>query len=129
MRFLKFSGETTVSMLGRLVLIIWLFVVLIINSSCTGPFAENYLIEELNIPKARLVPLGSPEEYALALEKRIVDAAFPKDSPLAINMSTAILTLSENGQLQKIHDQWLSRRACSFESSEAESEQLDLQSF
>ncbi|XVE66491.1 hypothetical protein DITRI_Ditri08aG0083600 [Diplodiscus trichospermus] len=184
--------ENTVSSLGRLVLIIWLFVVLIINSSYTasltsiltvqqlsspikgidslissnaaigfqvGSFAENYLIEELNIPKSRLVELGSPEEYALALhsgrvaaiidERPYVDLflsehcefsirgqeftkrgwgfAFPRDSPLAIDMSTAILGLTENGELQKIHDRWLSRRACSSESSE--SEQLDLQSF
>ncbi|XVE49613.1 hypothetical protein DITRI_Ditri01bG0095800 [Diplodiscus trichospermus] len=186
--------ENTVSTLGLLVLIIWLFVVLIINSSYTasltsilmvqqlsstikgidtlissnepigfqvGSFTENYLIEEVNVPKSRLVPLGSPEEYALALESRRVAAvvdersyvdlflsdhcefsirgqeftksgwgfAFPRDSPLAIDMSTAILALSENGQLQKIHDQWLSRRACSSESSETKSEQLDLQSF
>ena len=32
-----------------------------------GSFAENYLIEELSIPKSRLVALGSPEEYTLAL--------------------------------------------------------------
>ncbi|XVE93053.1 hypothetical protein REPUB_Repub01dG0157000 [Reevesia pubescens] len=186
--------ENTVSTLGRLVLIIWLFVVMIINSSYTasltsiltvqqlsspikgidtlissnepigfqvGSFAENYLIEELKIPKSRLVPLGSPEEYALALERRRVAAviderpyvdlflsdhcefsirgqeftrrgwgfAFPRDSQLAVDMSTAILALSENGELQRIHDRWLSRRACSSESSEAESEQLDLQSF
>lgn len=88
-------------------LIIWLFVVLIINSSYTasltsiltvqqlsspitgidtlissnlrvgfqvGSFAENYLNEELNIAKHRLVPLGSPEEYVIALEKGIVAA-------------------------------------------------------
>ncbi|EOX98906.1 Glutamate receptor 2 isoform 1 [Theobroma cacao] len=186
--------ENTVSSLGRLILIIWLFVVLIINSSYiasltsiltvqqlsspikgidtlissnepigfqVGSFAENYLIEELNIPKSRLVSLGTPEEYAHALQSRRVAAiiderpyvdlflsdhckfsirgqeftksgwgfAFPKDSPLAIDMSTAILALSENGELQKIHDRWLSRKACSSDSSEAESEQLDLQSF
>lgn len=101
------AGENTVSSLGRLVLIIWLFVVLIINSSYTasltsiltvqqlsspitginslisgkepigfqvGSFAENYLTEELNIPRRRLVPLGSPEEYAVALEKGTVAA-------------------------------------------------------
>ncbi|XP_022725237.1 glutamate receptor 3.2-like isoform X2 [Durio zibethinus] len=186
--------ENTVSMLGRLVLIIWLFVVMIINSSYiasltsiltvqqlsspikgidtlissnepigfqVGSFAQDYLIEERHIPKSRLVPLGSPEEYALALERRTVAAviderpyvdlflshncefsiigqeftksgwgfAFPRGSPLAIDMSTAILALSENGELQKIHDQWLSKRPCSSESSEADSEQLDLQSF
>ncbi|TYG39424.1 hypothetical protein ES288_D12G015500v1 [Gossypium darwinii] len=186
--------ENTVSSLGRLVLIIWLFVVLIINSSYTasltsfltvqqlsspikgidtligsnerigfqvGSFTEGYLMEELNIPKSRLVPLGSPEEYALALERRNVAAviderpyvdlflsehcefsvrgqeftksgwgfAFPRDSPLAIDMSTAILSLSENGELQKIHDRWLSKSACSSENSEDDIEQLDLKSF
>lgn len=90
------------SSLGRLVLIIWLFVVLIINSSYTasltsiltvqklsshikgieslknsdepigyqvGSFAEHYLTEELRISKSRLIALGSPEEYAIALQK------------------------------------------------------------
>ncbi|MBA0742990.1 hypothetical protein Gogos_005714 [Gossypium gossypioides] len=126
-----------------------------------GSFAEGYLMEELNIPKSRLVPLGSPEEYALALERRNVAAviderpyvdlflsehcefsvrgqeftksgwgfAFPRDSPLAIDMSTAILSLSENGELQKIHDRWLSKSACSSENSEDDIEQLDLKSF
>lgn len=95
------------STLGRMVLIIWLFLVLIINSSYTasltsmltvqqlsspitgidtlisstepigfqvGSFVQNYLIEELNIPKSRLVPLGSPQEYANALKNRTVAA-------------------------------------------------------
>ncbi|RWR90558.1 Ionotropic glutamate receptor [Cinnamomum micranthum f. kanehirae] len=99
--------ENTVSTLGRLVLIIWLFVVLIIQSSYTasltsiltvqqlsshikgidslrtgndpigfqvGSFAENYMREELNIPKSRLVALGTPEEYASALENGTVAA-------------------------------------------------------
>uniref|UniRef100_A0A5B6ZAM6 Glutamate receptor n=1 Tax=Davidia involucrata TaxID=16924 RepID=A0A5B6ZAM6_DAVIN len=186
--------ENTVGALGRMVLIIWLFVVLIINSSYTasltsiltvqqlsspiqgieslitsnkpigfqtGSFAENYLSDELNIAKSRLVPLGSPEEYAGALERGTVAAvvderpyidlflssyckfsivgqqftkngwgfAFPRDSPLAVDMSTAILTLSENGELQKIHDKWLTRKACSSQSSQLISDQLQLQSF
>jgi ionotropic glutamate receptor len=107
LNFFKFSGENTVSTLGRIVLLIWLFVVLVINSSYiasltsiltvqqlsspitgmdtlvssnepigfqVGSFAENYLTEELEIPKSRLVPLGSPEEYAVALERGIVAA-------------------------------------------------------
>ncbi|CAB4291029.1 unnamed protein product [Prunus armeniaca] len=185
--------ENTVSTLGRMVLIIWLFIVLIINSSYTasltsmltvqqlespitgidtlvtstepigyqiGSFAQNYLVEELNIPRSRLVPLGSPEAYADALKKRTVAAvvdekayielflsencmfsirgqeftksgwgfAFPRDSPLTIDMSTAILTLSENGDLQKIHDKWLSRKTCA-QTSDLISDQLQLQSF
>uniref|UniRef100_A0A2N9HFE0 Glutamate receptor n=1 Tax=Fagus sylvatica TaxID=28930 RepID=A0A2N9HFE0_FAGSY len=189
--------ENTVSTLGRVVLIIWLFVVLIINSSYTasltsiltvqqlfspikgieslkssdepigyqvGSFAEHYL-EELGISKSRLVALGSPEEYARALQHgpkkggvtAIVDElpyieiflssqckfrvvgqeftksgwgfAFPRDSPLAVDMSTAILQLSENGDLQRIHDKWLMRSSCGLESAEIESDQLHLKSF
>lgn len=44
-------------------------------------------------------------------------------------MSTAILTLSENGDLQRIHDKWLTRKACSLQSSELESDRLHLRSF
>lgn len=33
-----------------------------------GSFTQNYLIEELNIAKSRLIALGSPEEYAHALD-------------------------------------------------------------
>lgn len=44
-------------------------------------------------------------------------------------MSTAILTLSENGELQRIHDKWLRKKACSSESSQSDSEQLQIQSF
>ncbi|KAL2459910.1 Glutamate receptor 3.2 [Abeliophyllum distichum] len=186
--------ENTVSSLGRMVLIIWLFVVLIINSSYTasltsiltvqqlsssikgieslitssdligfqvGSFAENYLREELNIAKSRLVPLGSPEEYADALERGSVTAvvderpyvdlflskycrfqivgqeftksgwgfAFPRDSPLAVDMSTAILMLSENGELQKIRDRWLNKIICGLQGPEQKSDQLRLNSF
>ncbi|KAJ0966785.1 hypothetical protein J5N97_023702 [Dioscorea zingiberensis] len=190
--------ENTVSTLGRAVLIIWLFVVLIIQSSYTasltsmftvqqlsspikgidtliasdepigfqvGSFAENYLIEELSIPKSRLRPLGTPAQYAAALklgpnnggvaavvdeqpyvelflstqcEYRIIGSeftksgwgfAFPRDSPLAIDMSTAILSLSENGDLQKIHDKWLTRGVCNSQTDEIDANRLNLSSF
>ncbi|XP_022741195.1 glutamate receptor 3.6-like [Durio zibethinus] len=190
--------ETTVSVLGRIILIIWLFVVLIINSSYTasltsiltvqqltspikgietllstndpigyqqGSFARNYLIDELKIDASRLVPLNSPEESAKALKDgpdkggvaAMVDDrayielflstrcefsivgqeftkngwgfAFPRDSPLAVDMSTALLKLSENGDLQRIHDKWLLRRACSYQGAKMEADRLQLKSF
>ncbi|KAF7851064.1 hypothetical protein BT93_L4684 [Corymbia citriodora subsp. variegata] len=191
--------ENTVSTLGRLVLIIWLFVVLIINSSYTasltsiltvqqltsgiegidslisssdrigiqeGSFARNYLIDELNIVESRLVTLKSQEDYAIALEKgskgggvsAIVDElpyidiflastncafrtvgqeftrsgwgfAFQRDSPLAVDLSTAILQLSENGELQRIHDKWLTQTQCSAQVDESEDNRLSLSSF
>ncbi|KAJ4965234.1 hypothetical protein NE237_017083 [Protea cynaroides] len=185
--------ENTASTLGRIVLIIWLFVVLIINASYTacltsiltvqrlsspikgieslitstlpigfqeGSFAENYLNEELNIPKSRLIALGSPEAYAMALEKGTVSAivdekpyidvflsrnckfsivgqeftksgwgfAFPRDSPLAVDLSTAILRLSEKGDIQRIHDKWLTGKTCSSQ-PDTQSDWLPLRSF
>ncbi|KAF9686594.1 hypothetical protein SADUNF_Sadunf02G0005500 [Salix dunnii] len=190
--------ENTMSTLARFVLLIWLFVVLIINSNYTasltsiltvhqlsspikgieslkesdepvgyqvGSFAEYYLSEEVGISKSRLVALGSPEEYATSLQlgpgkggvAAIVDErpyvelflagqctfrivgreftrsgwgfAFPRDSPLAVDMSTAILALSENGDLQRIHDKWLMQNTCSSDTSELEADKLHLRSF
>ncbi|PHU10769.1 Glutamate receptor 3.2 [Capsicum chinense] len=77
-----------------------------------GSFVENYLFEEVNIAKSRLVPLGSPEEYADALEQGRVAAVVPKSWPrvhqkwvgISIDMSRAILQLSE-----KIRNKWLQR--------------------
>ncbi|KAJ0039931.1 hypothetical protein Pint_28731 [Pistacia integerrima] len=190
--------ENTVSTLGRVVLLIWLFVVLIITSSYTasltsiltvqqlsspikgigslrsskdpigyqqGSFARNYLVDDLGIDESRLVPFNSPDEYAKALKDgpnkggvaAVVDDhayaelflstrcefsivgqqftkngwgfAFPRDSPLAIDMSTAILKLSENGDLQRIHDKWLLRSACSSQGAKLEVDRLQLKSF
>ncbi|KAG8076534.1 hypothetical protein GUJ93_ZPchr0006g44610 [Zizania palustris] len=191
--------ENTMSTLGRGVLIIWLFVVLIIQSSYTasltsiltvqqletsirgiddlkssdypigfqvGSFAEEYMVKELNISRSRLIALGSPEEYADALKRgpkkggvsAIVDErpyvelflstyckiaiagsdftsrgwgfAFPRDSPLQVDLSTAILLLSENGELQRIHDKWLKTDKCTADNTEfIDSNQLRLESF
>ncbi|KAI5319912.1 hypothetical protein L3X38_039620 [Prunus dulcis] len=190
--------EKTGSTLGRFVLIIWLFVVLILNSSyiasltsiltveqlsspvkgieslatggdpigfLEGSFAENYLTDELNVHRSRLVPLNSPEEYEKALQDgpsaggvaAVIDEraymelflssrcgysivgqeftkmgwgfAFPRDSPLAIDMSTAVLKLSEKGDLQKIHDKWLMKSACSAEGAKQAVDRLQIKSF
>ncbi|KAK4386241.1 Glutamate receptor 3.4 [Sesamum angolense] len=191
--------ENTVSTLGRLVLILWLFVVLIINSSYTasltsiltvqqlssgirgidtliassdpigiqdGSFAYNYLIHELNIAESRIRILKTQDDYVQALQQgpggggvaAIVDElpyvqlflantkcqfsivgreftrsgwgfAFQRDSPLAVDLSTAILQLSENGDLQRIHDKWLSRDGCSGQSNPIDESRLSLKSF
>ncbi|PNY05657.1 glutamate receptor-like protein [Trifolium pratense] len=190
--------ENTVSTLGRFVLLIWLFVVLIINSSYTasltsiltvqqlsspikgieslvnskepigymqGSFARSYLIDEIGIHESRLVPLKTPEETMKALEKgpqkggvaayinerayielflssrcdfSIVGQeftrngwgyAFPPDSPLAVDLSTAILELAENGDLQRIHDKWLLSSACRSQGAKLEVDRLNLKSF
>ncbi|XP_050125335.1 glutamate receptor 3.6-like isoform X2 [Malus sylvestris] len=55
--------------------------------------------------------------------------AFPRDSPLAIDMSTAVLKLSEKGDLQKIHDKWLMKSACSAEGAKQAVDRLPMSSF
>lgn len=191
--------ENTVSTLGRLVLLLWLFVVLIINSSYTasltsiltvqqltsriegldslissnepigvqdGSFAYNYLIQELNVAESRIRSLKDKVDYLNALHlgpKRggvaaIVDElpyielfmtftkcefkivgreftksgwgfAFQRDSPLALDLSTAVLQLSENGELQRIHDKWLTSSSCSSQVAEIDDNSLSLSSF
>ncbi|KFK31128.1 hypothetical protein AALP_AA6G071500 [Arabis alpina] len=192
--------ENTVSTLGRFVLLIWLFVVLIINSSYTasltsiltvqqltsriegmdtlissnepigvqdGTFASKYLVNELNIAPSRIIPLKDEEEYLSALQRgpreggvaAIVDElpyikallsnsncefrtigqeftrtgwgfAFQRDSPLAVDMSTAILRLSEEGKLDKIRKKWLTyNHECTMQISDTQDYQISIQSF
>ncbi|KAK1432477.1 hypothetical protein QVD17_09374 [Tagetes erecta] len=190
--------QNMLSTLGRIILIMWLFVILIISSSYTASltsiltvqklsspieginslisskdpigyqqssFVKNYLIEDLGISATRLVPLNLPEDYEKALKDgpnnggvaAVVDErpyielflstrcqfsivgpeftkngwgfAFPRDSPLAVDISTAILKLSENGELQRIHDKWLMRSACSSQGAKFAVDQLELKSF
>ncbi|KAL9670154.1 hypothetical protein QQ045_007705 [Rhodiola kirilowii] len=55
--------------------------------------------------------------------------AFPRDSTLAVDMSTAILKLLENGELQRIHDKWLMGSACASQSTMLSVDRLELRSF
>lgn len=56
--------------------------------------------------------------------------AFQRESPLALDMSTAILKLSESGELQKIREKWFCKMGCPEErKSNSEPNQLHLASF
>lgn len=56
--------------------------------------------------------------------------AFQRDSPLAVDMSTAILRLSEEGKLEKIRKKWLTyNHECSMQISDTEDYQISVQSF
>ena len=47
-----------------------------------------------------------------------------------MDLSTAILTLSENGDLQRIHDKWLNQEQCtSSQGSDVAADRLNLSSF
>ncbi|KAK4369421.1 hypothetical protein RND71_013213 [Anisodus tanguticus] len=55
---------------------------------------------------------------------------FKKDSPLAADMSTAILKLAESGKLQEIHEKWFCRLGCPTDRrKDSEPNQLHLSSF
>ncbi|XP_009765707.1 glutamate receptor 3.7 isoform X2 [Nicotiana tabacum] len=195
----KTNQENTVSTLGRMVMVVWLFLLLVITSSYTasltsiltvqqlsspitgieslitsssfigyqvGSFAYSYLRDNLNISPSRLISLRSPEEFESALRRgsgnggvmAIVDElpyvelflqnrtdfgiigrpftksgwgfAFQKDSPLATDMSTAILKLAENGKLQEIHKKWFCQLGCPADRrKDSEPNQLHLSSF
>ncbi|KAF2284961.1 hypothetical protein GH714_033188 [Hevea brasiliensis] len=195
----KTNQETTVSPLGRMVMVVWLFLLMVITASYTasltsiltfqqlsspitgidsliasnwpigypeGSFVNAYLSESLYIPRSRLVPLGSPEAYEKALRlgpnnggvAAIVDElpyveifltnqndfgiigqpftkggwgfAFQRESPLAVDMSTAILKLSETGELQRIYKRWFCKKGCPGEKRHnSEPNQIHLFSF
>ncbi|XP_062152265.1 glutamate receptor 3.7 [Alnus glutinosa] len=177
----KTNQESTVSPLGRMVMVVWLFLLMVITASYTasltsiltvqqlsspitgidslissnwpigyqvGSFAYSYLADGLYIPRSRLKSLGSPEEYERALRQgpdnggvaAIIDEltyvelflskqtefgiigqpftksgwgfAFKRGSPLAVDISTAVLKLAENGSLQKIHERWFCKMGC-----------------
>ncbi|CAL5336526.1 unnamed protein product [Camellia sinensis] len=173
--------ESIVSTLGCLVLILWLFVVLIINSSYTasltsilmvqqltsnikgidslitstnsigvqdGSFAYNYLEEYVDAlhkgPKvggvAAIVdklPYIELLLYKINCKFRTVGQEFTKrgwgfvfqrDS-LVMDLSTAILLLSKNGDPQRIHDRWLSLNRCSAQANQVDENILSLTSF
>ncbi|THG20137.1 hypothetical protein TEA_002373 [Camellia sinensis var. sinensis] len=154
--------ESIVSTLGCLVLILWLFVVLIINSSYTASLTSILMVQQLTSNIKGIDSLITStnsigEEYVDALHKgpkaggvaAIVDElpyielllyktnckfrtvgqeftksgwgfAFQRDSPLVVDLSTAILRLSESGDLQRIHDRWISLDRCSAQVNQAD---------
>ncbi|KAA8524647.1 hypothetical protein F0562_011070 [Nyssa sinensis] len=165
----KTNQEDTVSALGRMVMVVWLFLLLVITSSYTasltsiltvqqlsssitridsliasnwpigyqvGSFAYGYMTDSLYIPRSRLVPLSSPEEYDRALRQGPSNGgngwgfAFQRDSPLAIDVSTTILKLAENGKLQQIREKWFCKTGCAADRRRVpEPDQLHLSSF
>ena len=60
--FLYYVGENTVSTLGRFVLLIWLFVVLIINSSYTASLTSILTVKQLSSPVKGIESLRSSKE-------------------------------------------------------------------
>lgn len=94
------AGENTVSTLGRLVLIIWLFVVLIINSSYTASLTSILTVQQLSSRIEGIESLISSNEpigiqggsfirnYLIeelnVAESRIVSLEHPEDYALAL---------------------------------------------
>ncbi|KAK9133459.1 hypothetical protein Scep_012987 [Stephania cephalantha] len=195
----KTNQVDTISTLGKMVMMVWLFLLMVLTSSYTasltsiltveqlsspitgidsliasnqpigcqaGTFVHSYLQESLDIPQGRLVLLQNEEDYVRALRlgpknggvAAIVDElpyvecflsnykdfgivgqtisksgwgfAFKRGSPLAVDLSTAILKLSESGELQKINKKWFCEDDCeSRQRHVSDPKQLHISSF
>ncbi|KAI0495185.1 hypothetical protein KFK09_025335 [Dendrobium nobile] len=191
--------EETLSTLGRFVMMVWFFLLMVVTSSYTasltsfltvqqlqspingidsliatndpigyqeGSFSWSYMVNSLNIPRSRLISLRTPDDYEEALLRgpknggvvAIVDElpyieiflatkngfgivgqpftrsgwgfAFGRNSPLAIDISRAILKLAENGDLQEIHKKWFCLHNCNIHRADnSKPNQLHLNSF
>lgn len=96
-----YAGENTVSTFGRIVLLIWLFVVLIINSSYTASLTSILTVQKLSSPITgieSLVNTKQPIGYQLGSfahnylvqelhidESRLVPLNLPEDYAKALN--------------------------------------------
>ena len=85
--------------------------------------SRSIYLAELLVPLFKLSPYGSTACPSNFLQ------AFPRDSPLAVDLSTAVLEMAENGDLQRIHDKWLLGSACLSQGAKLEVERLNLKSF
>lgn len=100
--------------------------------------SESCYIIQFKIPMNKLVytcSVSAPFDSASSQVKIFVTSfcdisqAFPRDSPLAVDLSTAILKLSENGDLQRIREKWLKSTSCGSKNKEIDSERLHIKSF
>ncbi|CAL5336461.1 unnamed protein product [Camellia sinensis] len=114
-----------------------------------GSFAYNYLEEYVDAlhkgPKVEGVAAIVDELpyielllYKINCKFRIVGQEFTKsgwgfvfqrDSPLVMDLLTAILLLSKNGDPQRIHNRWLSLNRCSAQANQVDENILSLTSF
>ncbi|CAN1166134.1 Glutamate receptor 3.4 [Linum perenne] len=189
--------EKVYSNLTRVVLVVWLFVVLILNSSYTAnlssmltvlrlqpnsndidwlkkknlkigwdgnPFVKDYLQNVLNFKVENIKKVDSEYKYEREFDANNISAAFleipyqkefinhycrrftamaqpfnrfggfgfvfQKGSPIAADVSMAILKLSEDGELQRLEDHWFATpRECLDIESDHATESLSLQNF
>eukprot|EP00850_Spirogloea_muscicola_P009020 SM000049S16791 [mRNA] locus=s49:744747:762811:- [translate_table: standard] len=191
--FFNLTADVT-TILGRLVVTVWLVVVLILTSSYTasltslltvqqlsasvqsiselissgqsiayqaGSFVNGYL-SGLGVPQSRLVPEQTYEDYNNVLKSGAVGAivdeipymelflskyckyaivgqeftksgwgfVFQQGSPLAADMSSTILSMSRTGELERIHDRWLTPSSeCGQDATQLQSTALGLDTY
>ncbi|CAA7409136.1 unnamed protein product [Spirodela intermedia] len=192
--------ENVESNFSRLVIIVWVFVVLILQSSFTanlaslltiqklepaftdvqellngghnvgyqeGSFVYNHLKEHLHFDETRIKKYENPDQYAEALSKGTYNGGvsaifdevpyikvflskycsnytmagpvykadgfgfvFPKGSPLVRDVSSAILTVTEEKTMRDIEKKWFGdKTVCKSEGSHFSSGRLTLKSF
>ncbi|CAM8928469.1 unnamed protein product [Rhodiola kirilowii] len=102
-------------------------------------FVKNYLENVLKFKPENIVKIDTQYEYPAAFKSGNISAGtyrfgglgfvFQRGSPIARDVSQAILILSENGKLNQLEDEWFApTKECSSD-SKAQTDSLGLQSF
>ncbi|KAF8013322.1 hypothetical protein BT93_I1231 [Corymbia citriodora subsp. variegata] len=111
--------EKVLSNLARFVVIVWVFVVLILMQSYTASLSSLLVVENLQ-------PTVTDVDQLLKSRENV----FPKGSPLVLDISRAILNVTEGPKMTEIENAWLtSKTNCQNSSSSVSSDSLGLDSF
>ncbi|KAG6766977.1 hypothetical protein POTOM_028156 [Populus tomentosa] len=125
---LNHSRESLRSQWSRLLLIPWFFLILIVTSTYTANFTSMLQAPpstpsaiDITLPQSTNATIGyDGNSFTLwYLEKVLSFKVFPWGSPLALNISEAIIYLAQNGKLQKLEEEMLSFPKCSTSTSNA----------
>ncbi|PPD81281.1 hypothetical protein GOBAR_DD21786 [Gossypium barbadense] len=97
--------EKVYSNLTRMVVVVWLFVVLVLNSSYTASLTSMLTVKRLgpNVTESELLKRAN-----LKIGCDGDSFVFQKGSPIAKDFSRAILQFSENGFLLSLEKEWFS---------------------
>ncbi|KAK3207029.1 hypothetical protein Dsin_021075 [Dipteronia sinensis] len=140
--------EKVYSNFSRTVVVLWLFVVFVVTSSYTASLSSLLTVQRLqpnitdiNFVRRNNLKVGCDNDSFVFLHKYCkkytttttyrfggFGFAFQKGSPIGLDVSRAILNLSENGDLKTLEEKWF-RPSTECSTDEISPESLTLHSF
>ncbi|KAF8406315.1 hypothetical protein HHK36_008401 [Tetracentron sinense] len=101
--------------LSRVVVATWLFLILIVSTTFTASLSSMMTVSRLEPSVVDIGLLKRTNAVVGCNGNSIIVTylVFPKGSPLALDISEAILRATENGELQQLEDEMLSFSNCS----------------